>query len=246
MAWRPRSYRGPRTGPRDTRVPGNLRGPAVSTDISGSGTGTPTPRAHGRASRPAGSKSGARVVSPSEGNETRRDERQGVGASHSTDEAGEPNQGTPRREGDAVSKDRWRETCRWEKHVPLIPPNQGCPLNTPIHQVAKDPATLVVTPSHQLCDHRLPRLYRNIIGAGPVGAAGKEIDRRSGSGGDWLAEINAQSRGGQASRGTEEDRRSMVPVRRRLPGEIRLDEVQVSNPVRVRERRDELHLGRFR
>ena len=43
------------------------------------------------------------VVSPSEGNEARRDGRRGVGASHSTDEAGEPLRGTPWREGDAVS-----------------------------------------------------------------------------------------------------------------------------------------------
>jgi hypothetical protein len=43
------------------------------------------------------------VVSPSEGNEARRKGRLGVGASHSTDEAGEPFRGTRRREGDAVS-----------------------------------------------------------------------------------------------------------------------------------------------
>ena len=45
----------------------------------------------------------ATVVSPSEGNEVRREGRQGVGAPHSTVEAGEPSRGTPRREGDAVS-----------------------------------------------------------------------------------------------------------------------------------------------
>jgi len=43
------------------------------------------------------------VVSPSEGNEARRDGRLGVGASHRIEEAGEPSRGTPRREGDAVS-----------------------------------------------------------------------------------------------------------------------------------------------
>jgi hypothetical protein len=43
------------------------------------------------------------VVSPSEGNQARRDGRSGVGASHSIEEAGEPVRGTPRREGDAVS-----------------------------------------------------------------------------------------------------------------------------------------------
>jgi hypothetical protein len=43
------------------------------------------------------------VVSPSEGNEAKRDGRWGVGASHTIDEAGEPFRGTPWREGDAVS-----------------------------------------------------------------------------------------------------------------------------------------------
>jgi hypothetical protein len=43
------------------------------------------------------------VVSPSEGNEAKRDGRSGVGASHSIDEAGEPLRGTLWREGDAVS-----------------------------------------------------------------------------------------------------------------------------------------------
>jgi hypothetical protein len=45
----------------------------------------------------------ATVVSPSEGNEARRNGRRGVGASHSTVESGEPSRGTPRREGGAVS-----------------------------------------------------------------------------------------------------------------------------------------------
>ena len=35
------------------------------------------------------------VVSPSEGNEVRREERLGVGASRSTDDVGEPFRGTP-------------------------------------------------------------------------------------------------------------------------------------------------------
>jgi hypothetical protein len=58
---------------------GNLRDPSVSTDMSGSGTGITTPRP--TAVRPvAGSEQGARVVSPSEGNEVRRNGRTGVGA----------------------------------------------------------------------------------------------------------------------------------------------------------------------
>jgi hypothetical protein len=43
------------------------------------------------------------MVSPNEGNEVRRDEGQGVGASHSTVEPGEPARGTLGREGDVVS-----------------------------------------------------------------------------------------------------------------------------------------------
>ena len=42
------------------------------------------------------------MVSPSEGNEVRREGRQGVGASHTTVEPGEPSRGTPGREGDAA------------------------------------------------------------------------------------------------------------------------------------------------
>ena len=82
-----------------TRGPlGNLRAPSVSTDMSGSGTGIPTPRSP-RSRVPAdGSKQDARVVSPNEGNEVRRDGRTGVGASRSTNESGEPFRGT-----------RWRE-----------------------------------------------------------------------------------------------------------------------------------------
>src|SRR5271157_3868605 len=49
------------------------------------------------------------MVSPSEGNEVRRDGRQGAGAFHSNVEAGELDRRTPRSEGDAVSTDRWRE-----------------------------------------------------------------------------------------------------------------------------------------
>jgi hypothetical protein len=67
---------------------GNLRDPSVSTDMSGSGTGIPTPRPT-TLRRVAGSEQDARVVSPSEGNEARRDGRTGVGVPHSSDEAGE-------------------------------------------------------------------------------------------------------------------------------------------------------------
>ena len=71
--------------------------PSVSTDISGSGTGIPTPRPSALR-RVAGSEQDARVVSPSEGNEVRREGRTGVGAPRSTVETGEPFRGTRRRE----------------------------------------------------------------------------------------------------------------------------------------------------
>ena len=104
---------------------GNLRDPAVSTDISGSGTGTPTPRSPRPRVPAAGSKQGARVVSPTEGNEGRRDGRTGVGAPHSTVEVGEPFRGTRRREGGAVSRGRWRETWRVHRNPWTCPRNDN-------------------------------------------------------------------------------------------------------------------------
>ena len=56
-------------------------------------------QARGRCTRrPRERNSGATVVPPSEGNEARRDGRRGVGAAHSTCDAGEPPRGTPPRE----------------------------------------------------------------------------------------------------------------------------------------------------
>jgi hypothetical protein len=65
---------------------GNLRDLSVSTDISGSGSGILTPRPTTQR-RVAASEQDARVVSPSEGNEVRRNGRTGVGATHSTEGA---------------------------------------------------------------------------------------------------------------------------------------------------------------
>ena len=102
---------------------GNLRDPSVSTDISGSGTGIPTPRPTALR-RVAGSKQDARVVSPSEGNEVRREGRTGVGASRSTVESGEPFRGTRWREGGAMSRNRWRETWRVHRNPWTCPRNK--------------------------------------------------------------------------------------------------------------------------
>jgi hypothetical protein len=51
------------------------------------------------------------VIPRNEGNEVTREGRRGVGAPHSTDEAGEPTRGTPWREGKqgAGRENRWRE-----------------------------------------------------------------------------------------------------------------------------------------
>src|SRR5262245_39232070 len=54
-----------------------------------------------RTRRPRERNAGAAVVPPREGNEARRDGRRGVGAPHSTADAGEPTRGTPSREGGA-------------------------------------------------------------------------------------------------------------------------------------------------
>ena len=104
--------------------PGNLGAPSVSTDISGSGTGTPTPRAHGPASgrwEQTGRKGGIakrRQRSAARG-------RTGVGAPHSTVEAGEPFRGTRWREGGAVSRNRWRETWRVHRNPWTCPRNNN-------------------------------------------------------------------------------------------------------------------------
>jgi hypothetical protein len=98
-----RSYRGPRTGRRDRRVAREPERPCRfhrHFRLGNRNTNSPCPRPRVPA---GGSKSDARVVSPSEGNEARRDGRQGVGASHSTVEPGEPTRGTLGREGDNVS-----------------------------------------------------------------------------------------------------------------------------------------------
>ena len=70
--------------------PRNLGDPDVSTAFSGSGTGSTTPRSpRSRVGDRREQISDATVVSPSEGNEARRDGRRGVGVSHRIGEAGE-------------------------------------------------------------------------------------------------------------------------------------------------------------
>jgi len=77
------------------------------------GWGEPDPKSPGlESARPAlkGANMDERTVSLPEGNEGRRDGRQGVGAPHSTDEAGELIQWTQWREGGVES---W--SCKRER-----------------------------------------------------------------------------------------------------------------------------------
>ncbi len=119
-------------GAQGTFTPGfprNLGSPVVSTFRAGKGqpaiTENPRPiarvtRGVGSGYRPDTNDSVADVVSPSEGNEVRRDGRRGLGASHSTCEAGEFHPWeTLWRKGDAGSTNRWRET--WQVHRYLVP-----------------------------------------------------------------------------------------------------------------------------
>jgi hypothetical protein len=72
----------------------------------------PWPECDGRPTR-AGAKDGWRWYLLLEGNEAGREGRTGFGASNSTAEAGEPaSPGTLWREGDAVTRSRWRDRCR--------------------------------------------------------------------------------------------------------------------------------------
>jgi hypothetical protein len=93
--------------------PRNLGGPAVSTWSSGWGSHNPkNPGPHG-GRRPKRERiTGRRVVPRNEGNEVKREERQGVGAARSSEESGEPFQGTRRSKGAAGSWNRRRER-RW-------------------------------------------------------------------------------------------------------------------------------------
>ena len=92
-----RSRRGRRAGHVHTGVPQEPGNPCRLHDHGRKGQpakkapGPPTPRgrAAGAAGRPDTKCGFAVVVPPSEGNEARRDGRQGLGASHSTAEAGE-------------------------------------------------------------------------------------------------------------------------------------------------------------
>jgi hypothetical protein len=99
-----RSYRGPRTGRRDTRVAREPERPCrfhrdcrLETRLTNSRLIPSLVLGWWGRTRDE------TMVSPSEGNEVRREGRQGVGASHSTVEPGELTRGTLGREGDNAS-----------------------------------------------------------------------------------------------------------------------------------------------
>ena len=96
MAWRVRSYRGPRTGRRDTRVAREPERPCHFRRDCRPGFRLTNSRMI-RSSVPSwrGRTEDETTVSPSEGNEVRRNEWQGVGTSRSTVEAGEPHRRDP-------------------------------------------------------------------------------------------------------------------------------------------------------
>jgi len=99
-----RSYRGPRTGRRDMRVAREPERPCrFHRDCRPESRLTNSRLIHSSVPSWWGRTGDEPMVSPSEGNEVRRDGRRGVGASHSIVEAGEPSRGTPWREGDAMS-----------------------------------------------------------------------------------------------------------------------------------------------
>jgi len=98
------SYRGPRTGRRDTRVAREPERPChFRRDCRLESRLTNSRLIHSYVPSWWGRTGDEPTVSPNEGNEVRRDERQEVGASHSTVEPGELTRGTLGREGDNVS-----------------------------------------------------------------------------------------------------------------------------------------------
>ena len=106
---RPRSRRGPRvwrTAHRGSCKPGR---PRRFHHKRGRGTPLIKSRRDVGCATTTSENTHRMVILRSEGNEATQDELRGVGASRSTDEAGEPDRGTPWREGQAGRDNRWRE-----------------------------------------------------------------------------------------------------------------------------------------
>jgi len=81
-------------------MPRNLGGPVTSIEQTGSGNRlTKTQAPAGRGPTAGERRGAATMVTPSEGNEVRREGRQGVGVLNMTKDVGEPTRGTRPRKG---------------------------------------------------------------------------------------------------------------------------------------------------
>jgi hypothetical protein len=108
-------HRGRRAGHVREGFPGTWEVPSSPFEKAGRDTGLPRSWPAGGAPLPDGSEQGAHErYRHREGNEVGREGRRDVGVPHSTDEAGEPTEGTPWREGGTGSWTCWRE--RWRRH----------------------------------------------------------------------------------------------------------------------------------
>jgi hypothetical protein len=107
-----RSRRGPRAGHRHKDSAGTWEArllPFVSLAWGQPMNNAPGPRS---ASDRGERKQAHGRVTPSEGNEARREGKTGVGASHSTEESGEPPRGDPPEGRGRLVRNRWRDTWR--------------------------------------------------------------------------------------------------------------------------------------
>src|ERR1700710_1625959 len=95
MAWHWWSRRGRRTGHVHGGSPGTWEAPSPSRQVPAGAPGDQLQARGRRTRRPRERTAGATGIPPSEGNEARRDGRRGVGAPHTTVDAGEPTRGTP-------------------------------------------------------------------------------------------------------------------------------------------------------
>ena len=95
-----------------------------------------------------------------EGNEVRREGRQGVGASRSTDEPGEPPRTDPEEGRRRRLMNRWRETCQVHRDLRPCPRNNDGSRNSP--------GTLRICPSRPCASHR-HRLVTQSLCSDPQG-----------------------------------------------------------------------------
>ena len=136
--------------------PGTWEARSSPPTISGSGTGIPTPRSPRPRVPAAGSQSDARVVSPGD-HEARRDGRAGVGAPHSSVEAGE-----------RPFRTLWSEGCRVVDRRPE--PRRGHRTSETCHRKAAGSCE-----GQRTCN--VTSQMREIHTSGSVGALGEQSPR---------------------------------------------------------------------